>query len=223
MKNILSIAIIIGALMLNACGGHKDSKDAAAGTETATAAPAEKVPTMTVNEADWEIKDLNPTSKIIPVSMKVPKGAKLEKNGNGGVDVTVSDFYVLTVYQVAVSSVKEAMDDDKKLTVNNTTSYKDGKVVVDDPDGFVYTYQMKDEANGTKYPPQSHFYYYFTSGPDGAVFSVHDDKPLSGPMVSEAAYTLDIAKQVYAIVKGSASVNGTKKSKPAKSGKKGKK
>ena len=220
MKYILCIPIIIGVMMLNACGGSKGKKEAASETP---AAPAEKVPTMAINEADWEVTDLNPTSRIIPVSMKIPKGAKLEKNGNGGVDVTISDFYILTVYQVAVSSIKEAMDDDKKLTVNNTTSYKDGKIIIDDPNGFVYTYQMKDEANGIKYKPQSHFYYYFTSGPNGAVFSVHDDKPMSGPSVPEQAYTLDIAKQVYEIVKGSATVNGVKKSTKTAKGKKGKK
>ena len=220
MKNILCIPILIGFLMLNACGGSKDKKEAASETP---AAPTEKVPTMAINEADWEVTDLNPTSRIIPVSMKIPKGAKLEKNGNGGVDVTISDFYILTVYQVAVSSIKEAMDDDKKLTVNNTTSYKDGKIIIDDPNGFVYTYQMKDEANGIKYKPQSHFYYYFTSGPNGAVFSVHDDKPMSGPSVPEQAYTLEIAKQVYEIVKGSATVNGVKKATKGAKGKKGKK
>lgn len=207
MKNILSILIIIGSLMLNACGGSKESKDAASGTETAAATPTEKVPTMTVNEADWEVKDLSPITKMMPVSIKVPKGAKLEKNGNGGVDITVNDFYILTVSQIAMGTVKENVADDKKSTVNNSTSYKDGKVVVDDPNGFVYTHQMNDEANGTKYVPESHFYYYFTSGPDGAVFSVHDDKPMAEGHVPEAAYTLDIAKHVYAIVKGSAKVH----------------
>ena len=209
MKNILCVLAIVGALMLNACGGSKDKKEGAAETP---AAPVEKVPTMTINEADWEVKDLSPTSSIIPVSLKIPKDAKLEKNGNGGVDVTISDFYVLTVYQIAVTSIKEAMEGDKSLTVNNTTSYKDGKVVIDDPDGFVYTYQMKDEANGIKYKPQSHFYYYFSSGPGGTIFSIHDDKPMSGPSAPDQAYTLEIAKQIYA----------KKATKPAK-GKKGKK
>ena len=82
---------------------------------------------------------------------------------------------------------------------------------------------MKDEANGIKYKPQSHFYYYFSSGPGGTIFSIHDDKPMSGPSAPDQAYTLEIAKQIYAIVKSSASINGVKKAtKPAK-GKKGKK
>ena len=219
MKNILCVLAIVGALMLNACGGSKGKKEGAAETP---AAPAEKVPTMTINEADWELKDLSPFAAMMPVSMKVPKGAKIEKNGNGGVDITISDFYIITVSQIAMGSVKENIADDKKMTVDNT-SYKDGKVEVDDPDGFVYTHQMKDEANGIKYKPQSHFYYYFTSGPEGAMFSVHDDKPLSGPSVPDQAYTLEIAKQVYAIVKSSATVNGVKKATKSTKGKKGKK
>ncbi|CAK9254279.1 unnamed protein product [Sphagnum jensenii] len=196
--------------MLNACGGSKDTKDKdnkdAAPASEAAAAPKEKVPTMTINEADWEVKDLSPIAPMMPVSIKVPKGAKLEKNGNGGVDITLSDFYIITVSQIAMGTIKENLADDKKSTVNNTSRYKNGTVVIDDPHGFVATYQMNDEANGIKYSPESHFVYYFSSGPEGAMFSVHDDKPMSGPMVSEAAYTLDIAKKVYAIVKASAKI-----------------
>jgi len=207
MKSILSGFAIVLVLSLTSCGssstkGNANSTDS---TKTATpAAPAAAAPTMTVNEADWVEQDMSTISPLEPVTLKLPKGVKMEKNGNGGVDIHISDFYMITVGTNASSSIKEAMDGDKSLGVNNTTSYQNGKLVLDEPTGFIATYQMKDEANGTKYQPETHFAFYLIK--DGAIYTIMDQRPLDNFSVAGSAYSEDIAKKVYAIVKASAKV-----------------
>ncbi len=208
MKSILSGFAIVLVLSLTSCGGSSTKGNASTtdSTKVATpaAAPAAAAPTMTVNEADWVEQDMSTISPLEPVTLKLPKGVKMEKNGNGGVDIHISDFYMITVGTNASSSIKEAMDGDKSLGVNNTTSYQNGKLVLDEPNGFIATYQMKDEANGTKYQPETHFAYYLIK--DGAIYTIMDQRPLDNFSVAGSAYSEDIAKKVYAIVKASAKV-----------------
>lgn len=171
--------------------------------EPAVAAKAAK--TITINEADWVEKNLKEVSPMINITMKVPKDAKLEKNGNGGVDVGINDVYMLTVSQLAVSNVKEAMDGDKSLSIGHS-SYINGKVLTEEPTGMVYTMQMKDEENGTKYQPEFHFAHYLDK--EGAIYSIQDSKPLSAPFDTVGStYSEALAKQVYGIVKASAKAN----------------
>ncbi len=209
MKSILSGGAIILALSFASCGGSSskgEGSGADSGKGNASASAAAAVPTMTVNEADWEVKDLSTIAPLIHMSMKVPKGAKMEKNGNGGVDIRVSDFYLMTVSVLAVSSVKEAMDGDKSLTVGNANSYINGKVLTQEDNGMVYSIQMKTEANGITYQPETHFAYY-VGKPDGAFYSILDARPLDNYSVAGSAYSTDIANKIYAIVKGSAQEN----------------
>ncbi len=159
---------------------------------------------MTINESDWVAKDLSTVSNLTPVTVKLPKDAKMEKNGNGGVDIHVSDWYDITVSNNASSSVADAMKDDKTITVDHQ-GHQDGKVVIDEPNGFVYTYTLKTEENGTKYQPESHFVYYVEK--DGAIYSFESVRPQSNFFVPGSAYTLDLAKQVYNIIKSSAKAN----------------
>jgi hypothetical protein len=198
MKTQLMIAALALVTTIGGCGKKKDGAGGGGGGDDKAA------PSMTVNEADWVVKDMKDTSPMVHVSLKVPKDAKLEKNGNGGVDIRVSPTYVITVSNLAVSSIDEAKKSDKSLTVENK-SYQNGKVLTDEPNGFVYTYQMKDEANGTKYQPESHFAYYLDK--DGAFYSILDAKPLDAFDTPGSAYTTDIANKVYGIVKGSAKAN----------------
>ena len=111
---------------------------------------------------------------------------------------------MLTVGNLAVSNVKEAIDWGTSLSVKDT-SFKDGKKLLEEPNGFIYTYQMNDEENGTKYQPESHFYYFVEK--DGAVYSVNDSKPMDAFMTPGSAYTEALARQVYGIVKASAVAN----------------
>jgi hypothetical protein len=214
MKSILSGLTVITIFSLSSCGGSSTkgnmaTGDSAKGNASQTAAPANttvsSAPTMTVNEADWEIKDLSTVAPFIHISMKVPKNAKMEKNGNGGVDIRVNDFYLMTVSAPAVSTAKEALDDIKGLTINGM-SYMNGKALTEEPNGMVYTEQMKTEANGNTYQPEVHFAYVICK-PDGAFYTVMDVRPLDNFSVAGSAYSADIANKVYAIVKGSAKEN----------------
>ena len=191
------------ALSLTACGkkgADGDKPGATADKATEAAAPGIKI-----NEADWVVKNLHDTAPLINISMKVPKDAKLEKNGNGGVDVKVADAYMLTVSAIAVSSIDEGKQSDKSLTVGNASSYINGKVLSEDPNGFVYTMQMKTEENGHTYQPEAHFAYYLNK--DGAIYSILDQRPLEAFSAPGGTYSEALAKQVYGLVKGSAKAN----------------
>jgi hypothetical protein len=214
MKSILSGLSVLTILLLTSCGGSSTNgslpaADSAKGSSAQMASSAgstsASAPTMTINEADWQMKDLSTVAPLIHISMKVPKDAILEKNGNGGVDIHVSDFYIITVSAPAVSTAKEALDDIKGLTIKGQ-SYMNGKTLAEESNGMVYTEQMKTEVNGTTYEPEVHFAY-IIGKPDGAFYSVMDVRPLSNFSVRGSAYSADMANKIYAIVKGSAKEN----------------
>jgi hypothetical protein len=200
MKKTMLFMGAAALLMLTSCGGSKK------GTPAGDTGKEAAVPTMTVNEADWEVKNLHDVSPLVNVSLKLPKTAKMEKNGNGGVDVMVNDFYTIEVSApLAVGSLKEARDGDLSLTINKATTFKNGKLITDEPNGFVYSVQMNDEANGTTYQPEAHFVFYLES--EGVINSIKDARPMGNFFVPGSAYSEAIAKQVYAIVKASATKN----------------
>lgn len=203
MKNVINALTIVSMLFMASCG----SSDNGGKTESndSKSSSSASVPTMKIDEGSWVMTDLKPIASLTPVSLKLPKDAKMEKNGNGGVDVHLSDWYDITISNNASSSVAEAMKDDKSLSINKAESYINGKLLVDEPNGFVCTYQMKDEANGTKYQPEAHFFFYLEK--DGAIYSIHDERPLSNYSVPGSAYSEAIAKQIYNSVKGSAKIN----------------
>ena len=196
---------LVLALTLVVCGAacKKSDGDAASADKSGGDKPA--APTMVVNDADWVPKNLHAVSPMVQLTMRVPKDAKVEKNGNGGVDIRVGDFYLLTVSTLAVSNIAEAMKGDKDLGVNSKTTYINTKIVSEEPAGFIYTIQMKDEANGTKYEPETHFAVYVEK--DGAFYSITDARPLDHFDAPGSAYSEALAKKIYAIVKGSAKAN----------------
>ncbi len=205
-KYMLTGILAAGMFFLTSCGGSETkttdsgtAEPASAGKSDAKAAPA---PEVKIDVAGWVATDLSTASKMIPMMLNLPKDAKIEKNGNGGVDVLLNSAYTITISSQAVSNIKEAMKGDKDLTINNTTSYKNGKAIVDEPNGFVYSMQMKDEANGTKYEPEAHFFFYIEK--DGAIYSVQDARPMSNGFLSGKTYTEDNAKKLYESVKASA-------------------
>jgi len=205
VTTIVSVLVLVTSLA--ACKKKDGDAGSSAGSgETAPAAEAKaKAPSMTINDADWVAKDLHAVAPLINVTMRVPKDAKLEKNGNGGVDVHVNDVYMLTVSALAVSNIAEGIKGDKSLTVERKDQYINTKVLSEDPNGFVYTMQMKDEENGTKYEPEAHFAFYVEK--DGAIYSILDQRPMEAFGAPGSTYSQDTATKVYAIVKGSAKVN----------------
>lgn len=205
MKKMIVLVLML-SFVLQSC---KDKEVAAAadtaGTEETAVAETAKTPVYVVNEADWVETDLSGTSSLTPIIVKLPKGAVLEKNGNGGVDVKIADDYVITVYAQAVSSMEELIKGNKDLTVGRTQQYVDIKLPKDEPTGFVYTYTMKPEANGFKYNPESHFFHALkTDG--GAFFSLSDGN--SSTMDDNKVYTEEAALKAYDIIKKSAKIKG---------------
>jgi len=166
---------------------------------------AEQFDAYKINEADWEEKYLGDISGLTPITLKVPKDAVLEKNGNGGVDIKMGDYYVVTVTQSAVSSKEEAINNAKSITVNNATYYEDGKIILEEPNGFVSTYKPKNEANGFKYEPESHFFYVIET--EGQAFFTFADNEAFGTSIPGSGYPVENAKKVYEIIKNSARVN----------------
>lgn len=195
----MTLAALTLVTSLAACGKKKEGEAGGGGGED------KKGPAITINEADWVPKNLHDVAPLINITMKVPKDAKLEKNGNGGVDIRVSPVYQITVSNIAVSNVAEAIKSDKSLTVDAKDKYSMTKVLSEEPNGFVYTIQMKPEENGNTYEAESHFAFYVEK--DGAIYSILDDKPLDAFSTPGSTYTTDVANKVYGIVKGSAKAN----------------
>lgn len=200
MKNYLTSITVAGLFILTSCGGATETKTE--NTENATVVETTAAPTITIDATSWVATDLSTVSLMIPVILNLPKDAKMEKNGNGGVDIKLNEAYTITVSNIAVSNIKEAIESDKSLTVNNTSSYKNGKVSIEEPNGFVYSMQMIDESNGTKYEPEAHFYSYLEK--DGAIYSINDVRPMDNFFLSGNTYTEANAKTIYDVVKSSA-------------------
>jgi hypothetical protein len=206
MKKIyLALPLVLSVLLISCGGGTKEAKTADATTEAGkTDAPAAAAaPKTMITEADWSETDLSTVSPMVPVSMKTPKDAKMEKNGNGGTDIRINPVYLITVGPNAVSNAKEAIEDAKHLTINNKT-YKNGKVISEEANGFVYSMQMNDEANGTKYEPEAHFFYVIEKG--GAFYTIQDARPMDNFSLPGSAYSEEVATKLFNIVKSSAKV-----------------
>jgi hypothetical protein len=201
--NRITILVTTLALTLTAAACKDKGKEAGGGGGGAakTTETAAKAPALAINEADWVEKDLSTVSPMIHVSMKVPKDAKLEKNGNGGVDITVAKHYVITVSAMAVSNPAEALTNRKALTIEHS-GYINGKVLTEEPTGFVFTMQMKTEENGNTYQPEVHWAHVVDK--EGAIYLIHDERPLDAWDTPGSAWSEDLAKKVYAIVKASA-------------------
>ena len=138
MKSTHFTGISIFTLALaTACGG---AAAPAAGDKTAPkgdavadakdAAPAVEVPTLKINEADWVAKNLKEVSPMINVTIKAPKDATFEANGNGGVDIKIAPFYMLTVGNLAVSNLKEAIEWGNSSSTGNS-SFQGGKKLLE--------------------------------------------------------------------------------------------
>ncbi len=201
----LALSLAVVGCKKNDAGGKAPAGEAKTAEAKGAVKTDIKAPAMVINEADWEVKDLHTIAKLINISMKVPKGAKMVENGNGGVDIAVSPTYMLTVSNVAISNVKEGIDGIKSMNIGETSSYINGKVISEEPNGFLYSMQMKTEENGNTYQPEAHFAFYVEK--DGAIYSVTDPRPLDAFDAPGSTWSEDTAKKVYEIIKSSAKVN----------------
>ncbi len=202
MKHYLTSISVAALFFLSSCGGSTETKNTTAESTTSTSETT-TAPVINIDPSSWVATDLSAISTMVPVIVNLPKDAKMEKNGNGGVDIKLNDAYTITVStSLAISTVKEGIESDKSLTIKNTTSYKDGKAIIDEANGFVYSMQMNDEANGTKYEPEAHFYCYLEK--DGAIYSINDIRPMDNFFLPGNTYTAENAKKLYDAVKTSA-------------------
>lgn len=202
MKNHFIYVSAASVFFLFSCGNSSETKQTTTSDASIEAeSPTIKAPEINIDGASWAASDLSTASEMIPVMLNLPKEAKTEQNGNGGVDVKLNEAYTITIAAVAVSSIKEAIESDKSLTINNT-SYKNGKIISEEPNGFVYSVQMKDEENGTKYEPEAHFAYYLER--NGAIYSILDTRPMDNSFLPGSTYTEENAKKLYDLVKTSA-------------------
>ncbi|MGP8217202.1 MAG: hypothetical protein ACLQQ4_16650 [Bacteroidia bacterium] len=214
MKTVLYFFTIVTILLLNSCKGPsvKESKSDTGSTKTSapvpaasTASPAGTAPALTINEADWELKDLSKIAKYINISMKVPKSAKVEQQTEVGIVIRLSPYYTINIASRAESSIKDAMEFDKAPIKD--TANKNRKVLKEESNGMIFTFQIPDESNGTKYEPEVHFTYYV--GQPGNLYAISDDFSSADTTntVNGSYYSEDVANKVYAIIKSSAKVN----------------
>ncbi len=199
INTLLMVALLVaGTFLFTACGGGSTETTTTENTESTT---TENAPVINIDVTGWEATDLSTISPLTPVIVNLPKGVKMEKNGNGGVDIMLNEAYTITVSNLAVSNAAEAIKYFKDLSINNS-SYQNGTVVKEEANGIIYTMQMKDEANGTKYQPESHFGVVVEK--DGAIYTIQDVRPLDNFFLSGSTYTLDNAQKLYDAIKASA-------------------
>ncbi|MGP8217203.1 MAG: hypothetical protein ACLQQ4_16655 [Bacteroidia bacterium] len=207
MKSILLGLTIITVLSLSSCGGSsvKENALSADTAKTNTAPPAAQA---AVNDDGWVLTDLSKITDQIPVSMKVPKGAKMEKNDAGGVTVHVNDFYVININSVASTAINEAIAMDKGSVVNDHMVYMNNKIITEEPNGMIYSFQEKpDPGSNTVYEPQAHFFYYLQKSNGSTIYSIFDGLENGHATVKGSMFSQDLANKTYAIVKASAKMN----------------
>lgn len=212
MKVFTSTALAL-TVTLASCGGSTESKSTTTvpTDTTATAAPAAAAapaatatPAATITPANWVTTDLSKVAPGVDVVVSLPKDAKKEKNPNGGVDVTLSDGYVIVVSEMGVSTIKAGKENAKALSIDRTDSYINAKVLQEDANGYVYTEQMHYADSPTTYQPEYHFAYFLEK--NSAVFSIEDERPLTNSDLPGSAYSEAIARQVYDLIKASAKI-----------------
>jgi hypothetical protein len=190
--------LICGTFLFAACGVGSNTETNAENSENTSSEPA---PVINIDVTGWEAYDLSTISPLTPVIVNLPIGFRMEKNGNGGVDIMLNEAYTLTVSNLAVFNAAEAIKYFKDLSVNSS-SYQNGTVVKEEANGIIYTMQMKDEENGTKYRPESHFGVVVEK--DGAIYTIQDVRPMDNFFLSGSTYTVDNAQKLYDTIKASA-------------------
>jgi len=202
-RQFISVTILSTLLVLTSCGGSGDTTTVQTTTETTATEQSAPAQNITIETSTWAAVDLSTASTMIPVMLNLPNDAKIEKNGNGGVDVRLNEAYLITISNAGMAStVKEVLDDVKALTVSNTSSYKDGKIILEEPNGLIYSMQMNDEANGTKYQAEVHFAYCVEK--EGAFYLIQDARPMDNGFLPGSTYTEQNAKTLYESVKATA-------------------
>lgn len=159
MKKIIYTSAMLASLFLISCGGD-ESKSAA----TEQAAGDNKPALTVINEADWELKDISTidTTLHIPAFVvKLPKDATIKKHeALDLLNVTFKNKYVISINYAAVmqkpeEKLKGQVASYKVFKIDTHMDDIEAKVVTEDANGYVYTYQSK----AGKDAPEARFFY----------------------------------------------------------------
>jgi hypothetical protein len=166
-------------------------------------------PTFSFKESEMKTVDLSTISDYVNVIMKLPKNAKVIKNGNGMIDILLDKNYIVTVSQCLIMSnfkLKELIVNQKKLFLDESSISLKGIITREEPNGFIYTSQIKTEENGRKYEPEHHFSYSFTNNKE--MYTVYDNVPIEliGQSGNGLIYTKNNANALYDWVKASVKI-----------------
>ena len=186
-KTIIQLLAVV--ILVSACNQKKDANNA-----TVSTTKGSKVNTLTINESDWVETDLSAKSSFSPAMLKLPKNATIAIVKNFP-QVVISDGYALQVRDTEPGG----FDFDKRNVVS-LEFYKEGKVILDEGNSYIYTNTKKDGADGKKYKPEVHFVIHKKIS-EMKYLEVTDVKP-EGSSV-EIEFTEELAKKVYGIISSS--------------------
>ena len=183
-KTIIQLLAVV--ILVSACNQKKDANNA-----TVSTTKVSKVNTLTINESDWVETDLSAKSSFSPAMLKLPKNATIAIVKNFP-QVVISDGYALQVRDTEPGG----FDFDKRNVVS-LEFYKEGKVILDEGNSYIYTNTKKDGADGKQYKPEVHFVIHKKIN-ENKYIEVTDLKP-EGSSV-EIEFTEELAKKVYGII-----------------------
>jgi hypothetical protein len=187
------------ATVFISCGKNKDKTVIKSETTTISG--------FSFKESEMKTVDLSTISDYVNVIMKIPKSAKVIKNGNGNIDILLNKNYIITVdSSVFISDfgLKELVENKKSLFLKENFSTVKGIITREEPNGFVYITQIKTEENGTKYEPEHHFSYSFAN--EKEMYTVYDIRPLDNFSMPGSTYTEANANALYNWVKASVKI-----------------
>ena len=183
-KTIIQLLAVV--VLVSACNQKKDGNNATVGNAKASTSN-----TLTINESDWVETDLSAKSSFSPAMLKLPKDATISIVKNFP-QIIVSDGYALQVRDTEPGG----FDFDKRNAVS-LDFYKEGKILLDEGNSYIYTNTKKDGADGKQYKPEVHFVIHKKIN-DNKYIEVTDVKP-EGSSV-EIEFTEELAKKVYGII-----------------------
>jgi hypothetical protein len=161
---------------------------------------------VSTNKDDWKEADLKAVVPVVHLRCAVPKGATLSENGNGGVDISIGENYLIHVYgPLYTESLNESMNVNKEGIRNDQISIFE-KFLKEESQGYIYTTHLKTEENGKTYPTAAHFKYWIKTS-NGNIFSIEDAVPISKIGEIEDRFTPEVATAVYTIIKNSVKEN----------------
>lgn len=159
---------------------------------------------ISISEGEWVEKDLSTIDPELPVILKAPKNAKIEKiDLTGEIEITVNDQYALSVSKDPSFSAEECVKFTKDFLPALNDLEKDASklTVFENGEGIIYSEQRKDWN-----APRYHFCHCLVKGED--VYRVESQVPLKAEFTvkDNSVYSKELARKMYDLVKSSAKV-----------------